>query len=318
MASAEGPRGRIPEMGEMSSVFEGQAAADFPAFPPGWAELFGEDEAGIFAEFTVGEARFPWRWIPPGTFLMGSPGDEKGRDDDEGPPHEVEISRGFWLGETAVTQAQWLALMPENPSHFDGEKRPVEQVSWPDAMAFARELSGQVDGLYATLPSEAQWEYACRAGTRGAFHNDQPCTKPEGKDPALEPLGWYGKNSESRSHDVKGKEANAWGLYDMHGNVWEWCVDRWKAEAYRGRGTGAKDPLEWSDDDSAWRVVRGGSWYDRARNCRSACRSRFGPADRWSVLGFRLAAGQPPDGSGASAGPGAAEPPARPSPLGER
>ncbi|MBX3746677.1 MAG: formylglycine-generating enzyme family protein [Verrucomicrobiae bacterium] len=259
-----------------------------PFFPPVWAEVFGEDRHGVFAAFTLKGVEFVWRWIPRGRFRMGSPEDETGRWDDEGPQHEVTLTQGFWMGETPVTQAQWMALMGENPSQFQGERRPVERVTWREGVAFAAQLSEAVPGLSATLPTEAQWEYACRAGTTGAFHDGSACTVPGGKDPALERLGWYGENSGGQTHDVKEKRPNAWGLYDMHGNVWEWCRDGWSSYGAEEVVDPEHDPAE----DGANRVVRGGSWIDRARDCRAAFRSLRDPGFRDYFRGFRLAAGQ--------------------------
>jgi formylglycine-generating enzyme required for sulfatase activity len=296
----------------MSAADHSIAGADFPAFPPRWAEVFGEDDFGIFAEFSVKGVCFVWRWIPPGWFMMGSPESELGRYGDEGPQHKVVISRGFWLGETPVTQAQWLALRSENPSRFQGEERPTEQISWEGSVDFARDLGREVPGFCATLPSEAQWEYACRAGTTAAFHNDQPCTRPEGKDPTLELLGWYDENSGQQTHPVKEKKPNAWGLYDLHGNVWEWCLDAWDEGAYAKREKGAVDPLVEAYESRPGRVVRGGSWDFQARGCRSAGRNRHCPGARARTLGFRLAAGQEP----AAAEPPSAERPGRRSSAG--
>ena len=263
-----------------------------PHFPPAWAEVFGEDDFGIFAECSVKDVRFVWRWITPGRFRMGSPEDEPGRWESEGPQHEVTISRGFWLGETPVTQAQWQAVMSTNPSRFKGDKRPVEQVNWHQCKDFASKLNEHLPGLHAALPSEAQWEYACRADTQSAFNDGSLCTKPEGDDPKLRELGWFDKNSEGKTQDVRQKKPNAWGLYDMHGNVWEWCADAWDEKAYAKRADGAVDPHVDLADDSANRVVRGGSWGNRARNCRSAYRYWGDPGFVWLYRGLRLAAGQ--------------------------
>jgi hypothetical protein len=126
-----------------------------PPFAPEWAEIFGEDEYGVFAEFSLTGVRFGWRWIPPGEFVMGSPTDEKGRYDDEGPQHSVTISTGFWMGETPVTQAQWMSLMDENPSSNKADAHPVESVNWHQCMAFADRLNEQVPRLFASLPTEA-------------------------------------------------------------------------------------------------------------------------------------------------------------------
>lgn len=269
-------------------------AALLPAFPPPWAEVFGEDDAGVFAEFTVKVVRFGWRWIPPGGVRMGSDEHEAGRWDDEGPQHEVTITRGFWLGETPVTQKQWCALRPRNPSKFEGDDRPVENVTWLECVSFAGDLNAATLGLGAALPTEAQWEYACRAGRQSAFNDGSSCTKPDGKDPALDRLGWFDKNSGRETHPVKQKQPNDWGLYDMHGNVWEWCRDRWEENAYAARTSGIADPAQPSDDPGAHRVVRGGSWGDQARFCRAAFRLDGLPGARFDGQGFRLAAGQEP------------------------
>jgi hypothetical protein len=224
---------------------------------------------------------------------------------DEKPQHEVTLTQGYWLGETPVTQAQWVAVMGENPSEFQGEhwkELPVEKVNWDDCRAFSARLNEHFPGLQAALPTEAQWEYACRSGKQTAFHDGSACTEPDGKDPALERLGWFEKNSESKTHPVKGKAANAWGLYDMHGNVWEWCADAWEDQAYATRLNGVVDPFVDSASDRALRVLRGGSWGYHARRCRSACRSRDFPGNRWVYRGLRLAAGQELGGGAAGRG----------------
>lgn len=261
-----------------------------PSFPPYWAEIFGEDRHGIFAEFTLNKVNFAWRWIPPGRFQMGSPDSEAGRDSDEGPVHSVTISRGFWLAETPITQAQWITVTGENPSRFKGDQRPVESVSWHASMAYAETLNTRRPGLMASLPTEAQWEYACRAGTRGAFQVDgSQCTEPTGKDPILDQLGWFDDNSNRETHDVKQKAANVWGLYDMHGNVWEWCRDG--KRTYRSRSD--RDP-QGPMEGSARRVIRGGSWDLSAQSCRAAYRLAYSPGNDWEDQGFRLSAGQEP------------------------
>jgi sulfatase modifying factor 1 len=272
-----------------------------PQFPPVWAEVFGEDDYGIFAECSLDGVRFVWRWICPGTFMMGSPEDEVGRYERE-VQHKVTLTRGYWLGETPVTQEQWVAVMGENPSHFKSDERkqlPVEEVNWHDCQNFAAKLNEHFPGLHAALPTEAQWEYACRAGTETAFNDGSVCTVPDGKDPALDRLGWFRDNSEGKTHVVKGKAANAWGLYDMHGNVWEWCADDWYD--YDGEQNGVPDPRHNSTDDSAWRVLRGGSWVSHVRHCRCACRRRVDPG-LWHDQGLRLAAGQELGGGAAGRG----------------
>lgn len=258
-----------------------------PSFPPRWAQVFGEDRRGIFAEFTLDDVNFAWRWIPPGKFQMGSPDSETGRYPDEGPVHSVTISRGFWLTETQITQAQWFAVTSETPSRFKGDQRPVEQVSWHVSLAFAETLNSRLPGLRASLPTEAEWEYACRAGTRGAFHIDgSQCTEPTGQDPVLDQLGWFAGNC-NETDDVKRKAANAWGLFDMHGNVWEWCRDGKRTYTARAE----RDP-QGTMDEGAARVMRGGSWSGQAQSCRAAYRNDDVPAHGWYSLGLRLFAGQ--------------------------
>lgn len=266
----------------------------FPHFPPVWAEGFGEDRRGLFAEFRVGAVRFVWRWIPPGEFLMGSPKDDPSDFSEERPQHSVRVSRGFWMGETLVTQEQWSAVMKTDQSQFKGPLLPVETVDWHAANDFTLELNGLIVGLNSGLPSEAQWEYACRAGTQGAFHLDgSRCPKSDGLDPVLDELGWFGYNSGLSTQVVGRKKPNAWGLYDMHGNVWEWCRDVWDPEAYgkRVRRKGVVvDPVNEHDGEKAHRVIRGGAWNYPARMCRAAYRfgyeSDFGGGDQ----GFRLCA----------------------------
>ncbi len=258
------------------------------------------------------DVRFVWRWIPPGRFLMGSPADEPGRYDEEGAQREVTLTRGYWLGEAPVTQAQWMAITGGSPSHFQGPSElPVEQVSWLEARSFAATLNELVPGLAAALPTEAQWEHACRAGTTTALPTGGITLRGENDAPELDAIAWYGGNSgndlevsnghdsrkwpqkqyphrEAGAHRVKLKQPNPWGIYDMLGNVWEWCADAWSvvdsSEAQR-------DPLV-KGDDEAGRVVRGGSWSNHARGCRSACRSGDHPGNRRLGLGLRLAAGQ--------------------------
>ena len=171
-------------------------------------------------------------------------------------------------------------------------------MTWYQSSAYCQLLEGLVDHWDPAqyrfqLPTEAQWEYSCRAGTTTAFYDGSDCTVPEGQDPALDRLGWFGKNSGGTTHPVKEKNVpNAWGLYDLHGNVWEWCADVWVREAYQSRTEGTEDPFENNNDEGARRVVRGGSWRDSARLCRSAY--RFGPRPGFGWLdgyGLRLSAG---------------------------
>lgn len=237
------------------------------------------------------------RWIAPGTFTMGSPASEEGRDADEGPLTQVTLSQGFWLGKTEVTQAQWQAITGANPSSFKGGSLPVESVSWTEAIDFCRKLTereqnaGRLpDGYAYTLPTEAQWEYSCRAGTSAAFAGE------------IDAMAWYVENSgvgktynkntksydldytTGTTHPVARKQPNAWGLYDMHGNVWEWCAD-WYADKLPG---GSVSDLVGASSGT-YRVSRGGSWNFTAGICRSALRDGHGPGFRGGLLGFRLA-----------------------------
>lgn len=261
-----------------------------PAFPPAWACGWGEDRHGVFAEIALGaEARgegvtLELRWIAPGSFSMSSPEREVGRWEYEGPQHEVTISRGFWLGATPVTQEQWRAVVGSNPSRFKGAKRPVEQVSWEECVAWCGRVNELLPGLGARLPSEAEWEYACRAGTKSAFNNGADCTVPNGEDPALAALGWYDRNSNEETHPVGLKKPNRWGLKDMHGNVWEWCLDLF-GESDRENPYSPTGPKPGTS-----RVVRGGSSFNLARNSRSASRGGSHLGVRYVSLGFRLAA----------------------------
>ncbi len=216
--------------------------------------------------------------IEAGEFLMGSPEGEEGGYSDERPQHKV-VLEGFEIGATPVTQAQYEAVMGNNPANFKGEKRPVEKVSWEDAMVFCEQLTklAKGSGRRFTLPSEAQWEYACRAGRQTAYYFGDDAGK-------LGDYAWYAENSGSETHPVCEKELNDWGLYDMHGNVWEWCEDSWQG-SYEGA---PDDGSAWVDADGTFRVIRGGSWYDGARYCRSAFRRYDTPDNRSLNVGFRV------------------------------
>lgn len=249
--------------------------------PPRWACEWGEDRYGILVGFRVGRVKQRLRWIRPGVFWMGSPEGELGRWDDEGPQHEVTISRGYWLADTPVTQALWEAVMGENPSAFKGAERPVEQVSWKDCQRFCERLNERVPGLGVRLPSEAEWEYACRAKTQTATYAGDPDEDViEAK--VLEAIAWYSMNSGGDTHEVKQKQPNAWGLYDALGNVWEWCMDgmrQYSSDAQR-------DPMGPATGER--RVSRGGSWSNVARSVRAACRYEDPLGDRDDDLGLRL------------------------------
>lgn len=227
-----------------------------------------------------------FKWIPAGSFMMGSPSDEGGRSSKE-TQHEVTLSQGYYIQTTEVTQGQWESVMGINPSYFSscGSDCPVEQVSWEDVQEFIDRMNQRGEGTYK-LPTEAQWEYAARAGSSSAFANggitvtDYSCDN----DSNLDAMGWHCGNSDSKTHSVAQKNANGWGLYDMHGNVWEWCQD-WYDGDYYDSGS-MTDPV--GPSTGSYRVRRGGSWGDHARNCRSAFRHDYGPGGRRSILGFRL------------------------------
>ena len=210
--------------------------------------------------------------IPAGKFVMGSPKKEKGRDDDE-TQHEVTLTKSFYMGKYEVTQEQWEAVMGNNPSDTRGAKLPVTDVSWNDCKKFIKKLNGITKGKYR-LPTEAEWEYACRAGTTTAFSFGDEITP---KDANYDDLG-IGKPVEVGSY-----KPNNFGLYDMHGNVWEWCED-WKADYPKGAVIDPKGPAKGGN-----RVLRGGSFNGLESSARSSFRSVFSPSDRDGDLGFRLA-----------------------------
>jgi len=205
--------------------------------------------------------------IPPGGFDMGS----ENRDSDERPVHRVRVSKAFELGKYPVTQEQWEAGMGSNPSYFKGPDRPVETVSWNDVQEFLKKLNRRGDGHLYRLPTEAEWEYAARAGTTG----DSPAE--------LDAVAWYHGNSRAQTHPVGQKQPNAWGLYDMLGNVWEWCRDWYSPDYYRNSPT--VDPP--GPPSGSQRVLRGGSSYYNASYLRAATRFRGEPGDRSINLGFR-------------------------------
>ena len=222
--------------------------------------------------------------IPGDTFMMGSPDNEQGRSNDESPQHRVTVPT-FFAGKYAITQAQWEAVMGNNPSDFKGEKRPVENVSWDEAVEFCKKLS-QTTGKKYRLLSEAEWEYACRAGTTTPFHFGETITPELVNYNGNYPYGKAAKGKyRQETTDVGSFPPNAFGLYDMHGNVWEWCSDEWH-DNYSGAPT---DGSSWETGGSEYRVLRGGSWYRFAVDCRSAYRRRYSAGYRSSSIGFRVA-----------------------------
>lgn len=226
-----------------------------------------------------------FKLIPAGTFVMGSPGNESGRCSDES-QHQVTLSRSFYMQTTEVTQGQWQAVMGSNKSNFleCGLDCPVERVSWEEVQDFIAKLN-QLSGLKYRLPTEAEFEYAARAGTTGALASGELTEVMCEEDKKMNEIGWYCGNANGKTHPVGLKKANAWGLYDMHGNLWEWCQDSWDGAGYSTDPV--IDPLGTKSTDG--RVIRGGSWNDYAWRNRSANRDWcvFHYRNEW--IGFRLA-----------------------------
>jgi formylglycine-generating enzyme required for sulfatase activity len=215
--------------------------------------------------------------LPAGQFLMGS-----ADSDYEKPPHQVKVN-SFAIGKYPVTQAQYEAVMGNNPSLFkNNPQNPVEKVSWNDAKAFCQKLS-QITGKTYRLPTEAEWEYACRAGTTTRYYFGD-------NDNQLGNYAWGSENSNRTTHPVGQKKPNGWGLYDMSGNVWEWCEDDWH-DSYAGA---PDDGTAWIDNDNrsqSEKCLRGGSWYSNPNRCRSAFRSYDSRRDSSYCYGFRVVCG---------------------------
>jgi len=214
--------------------------------------------------------------IPSGDFMMGSPTNEMGNYSD-GPVHNVSIKYSFDLGKYPVTQKQWEKVMGSNPSDFKGDDLPVESISWENVQEFIKKLN-EIEGTDKyRLPSEAEWEYACRAGTTTSYSFGDDESK-------LKDYAWCNENSDGRTHSVGQKKPNSWGLFDMYGNVWEWCQDKWH-DNYDGAPL---DGSAWEDGISSSRVIRGGCWTDNAWVCRSAIRGKSDSGTSDSYVGFRL------------------------------
>ena len=302
-------------------------------FPPSWSDSWGEDEYGLYADLVVASITQRFRWIAAGDYLMGSPKDEPERFNWED-QHKVTLSNGYWLADTAVTQALWQLIMSENPANFKNDPlNPVEQVSWGDSQKLIKQLnemfSGQLDGLVFRLPSEAEWEHACRAGTTTPFNFEG-----EADLQSLNYTGIWGEKgwddkALQKTAQVKSYPANDWGLYEMHGNVLEWCFDEWQevlgsdpaidpvtaqfqsktksithlfpsavaqAETDKTDSPEQKSPydsalLTNADVGDVGRVLRGGSWRSNGRLCRSAIRLRDRAGGRDNRVGFRFSLG---------------------------
>ncbi|MEN9667087.1 MAG: hypothetical protein RLZZ326_3450 [Planctomycetota bacterium] len=290
-----------------------------------WAALAAEPDLEVPLPVPAGQAALSMRFrrIPAGEFVMGS----RGNYPNEEPAHRVILPHDFWLGKFVVTQEEWQALveactptgLEASPSRFKGRRRPVERVSWDHVQAWCQawcawlRQSGHERALdlpEVRLPSEAEWEYACRAGSETDFWNGDG-------EAALREVGWFDGNAGSETHDVDepvvagSPERHPAGLVGMHGNVWEWCGDCYDRGAYRARPDGwpAEKPWsEWDEDSKKYRlrVFRGGAWYDTAGLCRSACRDWSGPDDRVDDLGFRVCLVRGPAATAGQSGGGAA------------
>jgi len=235
-------------------------------------------------------------WIPPGEFLMGSPANEAGRDDDE-TQHAVALAKGFWMGKYEVTQAQWENVTGNNPSYFKGDPRlPVENVSWLNCREFLDALNGRASELGLArdvlregefrLPTEVEWEYACRAGTTTPYHFGENISTDQANFRGPATRGDDLPDADLRKTLPVGSfPANTWGLHDMHGNVWEWCEDVYAAYA-EGSTVDVQDA-----GAHALRVLRGGAWGFPSKHCRSAFRSRIAPGHRSDFIGFRVVFG---------------------------
>lgn len=231
-------------------------------------------------------------YVAPGSFTMGSPETEDGHEGDE-TQHRVTLTKGYWLGKYEVTQRQWESVMGENPSRFKGSDRPVEQVSWEDCQRFIAKVDAaarQQFGGGARLPTEAEWEYACRAGTTTAYSWGNALNGDKANCDGNNPCGTAVKGRyRQETADVGSYSPNDWGFYDMHGNVYEWCNDR-----YGSYGGDATNPTGAASGED--RVLRGGSWFSLARFCRSARRLGNGPGYRNYFYGFRLCCSAGPRG----------------------
>ena len=238
-------------------------------------------KAGEKMTLTVNGIDYTFCWCPAGEFVMGSPASETDRDEGEH-QHRVVLTHGFWLRETEVTQQMWTSVMGTSIRDqctksggrwvtAAGDRFPIYYVNWEEAAAFCGKISA-LSGQDIGLPTEAQWEYACRAGTKGRFAGAEK----------LSEMGWYTENSDSQVHEVKTKKPNAWGLYDMHGNVYEWCSDWFGDYSFQPK----TDPV--GAEDGLTHVYRGGCWDSVERACRSAHRIKYPATSRLDYTGFRI------------------------------
>lgn len=274
--------GRLLAAGVFAPAIFGAETAPRRELTAGVRDTGADAGPAVRANHVIAGLNLELVWIGAGAFTMGSAAEEPERNKAEGPRMLVTLTKGYWLGKTEVTQAQYEAVMGTNPSTLktSGPDAPVDRVSWIDAMAFCRKLTEQEgtaghlpEGYAFTLPTEAQWEYACRAGTTGSYVGEPDA------------MAWHKNNSGETTHPVGTKKPNAWGFYDMSGNVLEWCLD-WYGDY---PGGAVADPT--GPERGYYRMARGGSWRTDARQGRSAARSG-GSAGRLDyTLGFRLALG---------------------------
>ena len=289
-----------------------------------WASAVGRDEYGLWARIAINGIEIPFRWIPPGQFIIGSSPEESGYaamvkefesyKGCEEPPTQITLARGYWFMDAPVTQQLWKAVMGENPSKFKSPDRPVEGVSWGDVGEFITNLNEELSGASLRLPSESEWEYACRGGSEEETYAGPMQLLGENNAPVLDEIAWYGGNSgigfeleeghdssgwEEKQYDhelagtrpVRIKRPNNWGCYDLLGNVFEWCEDvwSWSHEGVDQRGAATRGATGSKEEA---RVVRGGSWFNLAGSVRAAFRDRIAPDDRDGHLGFRCVLGQ--------------------------
>ena len=247
-------------------------------------------EAGTRKVLTIKGVDFAFRWCPAGTFTMGSPEDEEKRYYNE-TRHKVTLTKGFWMLETSVTQGMYRAITGSNPSYFEsGDNYPVERVSWFDSQSFCESLNAlgvAPEGFAFRLPTEAEWEYACRAGTTTPYFWGSTLNGDKANCDGNNPYGGVSKGRYLEKTSAVGSYTpNGWGLYDMHGNVYDWCAD-WFGDYGSGPQTDPTGPTSSSN-----RVLRGGGWLSYARGCRSAYRDYDAPAYRSNSCGFRLVLGR--------------------------
>jgi sulfatase modifying factor 1 len=266
---------------------QGQATNWQPLNNPfSWADDIGVDDYGLWAKLNLNGVSFRLRWIPSGSFMMGSPKAELERRDNE-TQHTVTLTEGYWLADTVCTQSLWQAVMDNNPSDFKGDELPVEQVSYKDCQIFIKKASALLDGrLFLNLPTEAQWEYACRAGTTPAFSFGNSLSPDQANYDGNYPYPKDGKGEyRETTVEVTAFKPNSWGLFNMHGNVWEWCNDFYRNYSINE----ATNPIGPAGGNTS--VLRGGGWSNDGRFLRSAYRLLIHPASRRRFLGFRLSSG---------------------------